>query len=698
MTEAPPAEPAADPVTVVGEPRALPGTRYGQRQPVLVAMLHASCPPHLDLDHLQREIAGLVELPSPPPPEDSGRDGTLAAIAQRLAVALLRWSGHAVFDAGATLPGTVAGRPRHMAVVPYDDAGAASAALRMAVRVVNSLATGERSADVRMAESLGRFREATRTRASGASNTLHMLTAADELGIPWSRLTGFVYQIGHGARARWFDSTITDATPRLGTAFVQNKHTTAELLRRSGLPAPQHAVAEDVDDAAAIAGRLGYPVVLKPLDLDGGIGVAAGLADEPALRAAFPATAAHGRPVLVEKHAEGEDFRLIVIGGRTAWVITRLAGGITGDGDATVAELLRRLNADPRRGDGLHSPLKSIDWDEEAMMLVAEQDLTADAVPAAGRFVRLRRSANVATGGMPVPAMDRTHPDNLRLAERAARVFGLDLAGIDFITPDIGRSWLEVGGIINEVNAQPNVGVITARHLFGEMLTWMLGGTDGRIPIAAITGGDEGTRTAVAVLAHAALRAAGLRAGLATHDGAWVGDERVSALDMRGHRGGSVLLADRAVEAAVIDMPGRGIATWGLPFDRCDVTLLLPGVEDRSGEEELAARARRKVIVAADDPRLADRAAGTERVLLTGPGRDHPRLAAHRARGGEAAWIDGARAIAIGRGGAAVARLELERPADVVSLAAAALAHAMGCPPAAIARALASAGVSSAYR
>lgn len=327
-------------------------------------------------------------------------------------------------------------------------------------------------------------------------NTAGLLRAANELGIPWQRVANNVFQFGWGARARWLDSTFTDRTPNIATGLARSKIDTAAVLRRAGMPVPAHFLAKSVEHAVELADRLGFPVVVKPAALDGGVGVSAGLRHPEAVRRAYQAAKALCPTVMVEKHFEGNDYRLQVYRDEVFWATHRVPGSVVGDGVKDVATLLDELNADPQRGEpGTGHFLKRIPVDEEVLELLVEQGLSLAAVPESGRFVRLRRAANVASGGVPLPVLDVVHPDNLALAIRAARVLRLDIAGVDLLIPDIRQSWLETGAAICEVNAQPQM----SPHLPLWLMNKMISG-EGRIPVVMLAGDLAGASWFTALL------------------------------------------------------------------------------------------------------------------------------------------------------------------------------------------------------
>jgi len=442
---------------------------------------------------------------------------------------------------------------------------ATGAVVDWVVRAVNRLVSGQRTDDLETG--LPKVVETLRRTGPVGVNTLRLLRAAHDLGIPWRRVSGNVFQFGQGAASRWLDSSFTDATPHISSGLARDKTSTATVLRDAGLPAPKHAVVRDADDAAAVASRLGYPVVVKPANLDGGRGVAAGLLAPGSVRKAYAAARRLSTRVLVEKHVDGRDYRLQVFQGEVYWAVERIPGGVTGDGSLNVRQLLAQLNADPRRGRGASFVLRPIALDDEALDLLAEQGLHPDAVPEEGRFIRLRRSANVANGGLPVPVLDNVHPDNLALAARAARALRLDVAGIDLLMPDITRSWLSVGGAICEVNAQPQL----AAHLPAWLLQRLVR-DQGRIPIVFVLGGTQGEPWLDGI--REVLAGAGRCLGIATPHGVWIGGNQALVGPCDAFRGGLALVADPLVEAAMVVVGDGSLLRTGLPVDRFDVLVL----------------------------------------------------------------------------------------------------------------------------
>lgn len=466
------------------------------------------------------------------------------------------------------------GRPRDgvarwLLMLPGYSPRAAALAMAWLVRWINDLSrageslawTSERRAELNsLLDKLNRL-------APLGNNARHFVRTAHERGIPWIVLPSGIVQYGWGKRARWLNSTFTDGTPNLAARMARDKQSGNALLRQAGIPVPEQRLVKTVEAALEAAQSLGYPVVVKPANLDGGHGVSAGLTTPEVVRSAFERAARYSRDILIERHVEGRDYRIIVGHGRVLWAIERVPAGVTGDGEHSVRELIERTNRDPRRGTRRWAQMKPLQVDEEAQGLLDEQGVTLDAVPPAGQVVRLRRAANISSGGTPVPVTDIMHPDNATLAVRAARVMRLDIAGVDLLAPDITRSWRETGAAICEVNGQPQLS-ITAPQIYGQLFDTLVAGK-GRIATALVlsTGdADDAVRECTRIM-----NDRGVCVGLSTAAGLSIAGKRI-----RGGRASPFadvrsLLIDPAVEAVVLVADGREFLSAGLPFDRFDV-------------------------------------------------------------------------------------------------------------------------------
>ena len=406
--------------------------------------------------------------------------------------------------------------------------------------------------------------------APGGINTRTLLQAAYSLHVPVKRLAGAAVQYGWGARSRWMESSFTDADSVISARLARDKSASHALMKSAGLPVPLQVAVGSLEQACQAAASMGYPVVIKPADLDGGKGVEAGLRDETSLRAAYPRSRLHSKKLILEQHVKGKDYRLGVLNGRLAWVTYREPAGVWGDGESSVNELVGAANLDPRRGKQGWSHLALIELNAEAREVLLEQGLVLGDVPPLGSFVRLRRAANTSLGGRPakVPFED-VHPDNAALALRVARLFRLQLAGVDLITPDISRSWREVGGAVCEVNGQPQFSV-TSPEISGQVIAELVLG-DGRIPIVVLLADCRWGVWTQAL--HTQLSQAGLNAGFVLADGVFLGEDKLATHRRSDFDDVQALLLDTGVDAIVVATNGKAWLRSGMPVDRVDLVI-----------------------------------------------------------------------------------------------------------------------------
>ncbi|MBA2299269.1 MAG: acetate--CoA ligase family protein, partial [Chloroflexi bacterium] len=472
------------------------------------------------------------------------------------------WMGHIVEHVALELQRASGGQPtrgktraaeRHATydiIFAFDDEAVGVRAAEAAVQLVNSLIAADRAA-IEDAERIVAELQALAARGRLGMSTQAIIDVARRRHIPWTRLNERnLIQLGWGIHARRIRATVTSNTSLIGAEMARDKDEAAAAFDRAGVPTPPWRLATTVEQAVAHAGRLGYPIVVKPVDGHHGRGVSLDIGDDAAVGAAFEIaiSASRRRQAIVQRQVPGRDHRLLVIGGRLIACAERVPAGVIGDGRHTIAELVQRENDDPRRGDGHARELTRIRLDDAARALLAVQGLSVEAVPGAGQRVELARGANLSTGGTSIDRTEEVHPDVAAMAELAARVVGLDVAGIDIITTDIGLSLRETAGAIIEINAGPgfrmhtNPTVGRGRNVGGAVLDHLFGpGNEGRIPVAAVTG-SNGKTTTVRLLAHILSRS-GLATGMTTTEDIVADGLRLKIGDMAGPASARLLLA-----------------------------------------------------------------------------------------------------------------------------------------------------------
>ncbi len=410
-------------------------------------------------------------------------------------------------------------------------------------------------------------------RALGPS-TASLVKAAEERDIPWLRLNEqSLIQLGHGKFQQRIQATVTGRTSYIAVELAQDKEETNKILANQGLPVPRQELVRSADRAVRAAERLGYPVVTKPYNGNHGRGISIGLKTADEVRAGFAAAAEHSSSVIVETYLSGADHRLLVVNGELIAATRRTPGRVIGDGQHSVRALVDIVNQDPRRGVGHEKVMTRIELDAQADMMLARQALTPDSVPAEGQVVELRSTANLSTGGTATDVTDVIHPDNREMAVRAVTAIGLDVGGVDFLCPDITESYKTVGGGICEVNAAPGFRMHVApsegtpRDAAGPVIDMLFpAGVASRVPIAAITG-TNGKTTTSRMLAHIT-KMAGYTPGLTTTDGVYIDGQRTVEGDMTGPVATRMVLADPAIDMAVLEIARGGLlrAGMGVPF------------------------------------------------------------------------------------------------------------------------------------
>ena len=492
-------------------------------------------------------------------------------------------------------------------------------------------------------------------------STASLVRAAEERGIPWIRLNSqSLIQFGHGKYQQRIQATITSRTPHIAVELASDKEETNKILAGLGLPVPKQALVTREEDAVRSAAEIGYPVVVKPYNANHGRGVAIHLTDAAQVRAAFPVAQQHSRSVIVESFIRGDDHRMLVVNGQLIAVAKRVPGHVVGDGRHTIEDLVKIVNSDPRRGVGHEKVLTRLEFDHQADRLLAKKGYDRNTVPPKGEMVYLRSTGNLSTGGTSIDVTDIVHPDNVEMAVRTIKAIGLDVGGVDFLTPDITVSYKENGGAICEVNAAPGFRMHTApsegspRDVSGPVLDMLFPPTmPSRIPIAAITG-TNGKTTTARMLAHIH-KLAGRTVGMTTTDGVYIAGQCTMKGDMTGPVSTRMVLMDPNVEVAVLEIARGGLIRAGMGTRFIDVAAVLNVQSDHLGLrgidtlEQLAAVKRIPVEIAkdtavlnADDPHVLRMADYTEakHVCYVTMNPDHTLVREHIRAGGRAVSLE----------------------------------------------------------
>jgi cyanophycin synthetase len=421
-------------------------------------------------------------------------------------------------------------------------------------------------------------------------STAHIVDAATERKIPSIRLTeGNLVQLGYGVHQRRIWTAETDQTSAIAEEIASDKDLTKSLLKACGVPVPEGELVRSADAAWEAAQEIGVPVVIKPFDGNHGRGVSLNLCTQKDVEAAYALAyrKGDGSSVIVEKFIPGNEHRMLVVGRQVVAAARGEAIWVTGDGTSNIDQLTdEQINSDPRRGTGEDFPLNAMlpSKSGEIILELERAGLSPESVPPKDQRVLIQRNGNVA-----FDVTDLLHPSVAAAAALAARVVGLDIAGVDMVLEDVTKPMQSQRAAVIEVNASPGllahikpaegsgrpVGKAIIEHLFKL-------DRNGRIPIVGITGTQKTGRIArlVAWLAHIS----GKHVGLACSEGLYLDGRQVESKDCANWEAGQRLLINRSVQAAVFENGSHAILAEGLAYDKCSVGV----VTDVSWQESMS--------------------------------------------------------------------------------------------------------------
>lgn len=470
-------------------------------------------------------------------------------------------------------------------IFEYVSKEGAICAAKSAVQAVLQLLSGERP---QIGDAVRKIKEISVKTGLGPS-TKAIATEALKKGIPVMRLgEGSILQLGYGKYQKKVAATITENTRCIGVDIAGDKVLTKQLLSESGIPVPPGGVARTEQEALNIAREIGEAMVVKPFDGNQGKGVALNLKTPREIRRAFAMTLEYGDRVIVEKYISGRHYRLLIVGDRMVAAAERIPPFVIGDGAHSIQQLVDIVNSDPLRGDEHEKPLTKIKIDQMVLMVLARQKKKPEDVPAPGEVVYMRDNANLSMGGIAIDVTDRVHPENVEMSLRAAKLVGLDVAGVDLVAGDISAPLNANNGAVIEINAAPGIRMHhypskgkprnVARAIVEKLFP---PGAPSRIPIISVTG-TNGKTTTTRIIGHI-LEGAGMNVGMTTTDGIYLKGKMILPGDTTGPASARVVLRDPSVEVAVLETARGGLIRAGLGYDYSDVGIITNVSTDHLG-------------------------------------------------------------------------------------------------------------------
>lgn len=481
-----------------------------------------------------------------------------------------------------------------------EDAGvyAAKASVKIAQALVDGTAYD-------LSDDIQRLREIREDTRLGPS-TGCIVDEAAKRGIPYIRLNKqSLVQLGYGVHQKRIRATIASTTSNIAVDIACDKEETKNLLEAAEIPVPKGTVIRTEAGLEEAVAKFGYPLVIKPIDGNHGKGNTTNITTWEQAVKALEAAKQYGRSVIVEKFITGVDFRVLVINYKFVCAALRTPASVIGDGEHTIQWLIDATNKDPRRGYGHEKVLTQITIDQFTQKMLDEKGYTLETIPPKDELVLLKPTANLSTGGTSTDVTDEVHPINIFLAERIAKIIGLDICGIDIMAPDLRAPIFENGGAVLEVNAAPgfrmhiepaeglprNVAEPVINMLFPQ-------GSDGRIPIIAVTG-TNGKTTTTRLTAHIC-KTAGRKVGYTTSDGVYIQNQLMMKGDCTGPLSAQFVLRDPTVDFAVLECARGGLLKSGLAFQNCNVSIVTNVTADHlglGGIDSLEQMARVKAVI-----------------------------------------------------------------------------------------------------
>jgi cyanophycin synthetase len=411
--------------------------------------------------------------------------------------------------------------------------------------------------------------------------------------IPWIRLgTNSLVQLGYGVNQMRFQATMTCKTSSIAVDIACNKEETKRMLDNASIPVAKGGICVDEEDLKSTIEKIGYPIVIKPLDGNHGKGASINVNNYEDALAGLLHAKNYSRRVIVEKFITGFDFRVLVIDNKIVAAAQRVPAHVIGDGKHTIQQLIDIENTNPRRGYGHENVLTEISVDRDTLDLLSKMNYGLETVPAKDEIVYLKSTANLSTGGTSIDVTDMMHPENIFLSERISRVIGLDICGIDIMAPNLTQPLKENGGVILEVNAAPGFRMHLApteglpRNVAAPVIDMLYpAGKPSRIPIIAVTG-TNGKTTTTRLLAHM-VKNQGYKVGFTTSDGIYVQNHMLEKGDTTGPMSTEYILKDPTVDFAVLETARGGILRSGLGFSRCDIGIITNIQEDHLGISDI---------------------------------------------------------------------------------------------------------------
>jgi cyanophycin synthetase len=280
-----------------------------------------------------------------------------------------------------------------------------------------------------------------------------MKESADELGLKYTTFNNRII-ISDDNNSIEFRSYVNNINSDASIKLSSDKYLCSIKLLEHNIPVPQPVLFNGIteSDISSIDNRLNikFPLVVKPVYGTGGRNVFVGIQSFERMKRILNSLRNKGLlNILIEEHIYGKDYRILCYKNTVIDIVERIPPHVIGDGVSTIEELISIKNKS-NSNLNLHSIKINFEY-------LNAMNIIITSIPISQQRVVVNPVSNYHNGGFPtrIP-LTNVHPDNLQMFSSINSILGLNLSGIDFLIPDISKSYKVIKGAVNEVNKYPN--------------------------------------------------------------------------------------------------------------------------------------------------------------------------------------------------------------------------------------------------
>ncbi len=460
---------------------------------------------------------------------------------------------------------------------------------KAAVNYINSLLTDQDFDVFEVIENLIHIRE---DNLPGPS-TQAIIDEAAKRNIPSLRLDSYnLVQLGTGKYQKRIRATITSDTSLIAVETADNKYLTYVMLNDAGIPVTETIKITNPEDIISFRQKIAKPIVVKPIDAYLGKNSTVNINTKKEITQAYKLASEFDKNVIAQPFIKGKSYRLLVIDYKFVAATELTPPFITGDGKHNIAQLKNLLNKNPERQYGDKAKLSKVEIDITTERIIKSKGYTLETILVKGEKLVLKKSGNPKLGGTSIDVTEKVHEYNRFLAERTAKVIGLNIAGVDVISEDISIPLDQNEAKVIEVNAAPdfrmhiNPSGGEQRNVAGNLVEMLFPDkTKFRVPVFSVTG-TAGKTIAVNLLDYC-LSNVGYTNGYTTSEGLYISGHQLKSGDMTYPEYVKLVLKDPSIDCAILETSREGILRQGIGYTNADYGIVLNMHDDHVGNDDI---------------------------------------------------------------------------------------------------------------